>query len=133
MAKKRSPRATPATRPAAPPPAAGRLGTVTADRAGRLYKMLQLLATGPQTREALTRQLGLDIRGFYRDLDLLRSSGIAVTLQERRYILQGAVDKAVARLPFPDPRLTLGEAQQLTKGRTAAHRKLKEQIGQILR
>jgi hypothetical protein len=34
-------------------------------------------------------------------------------------------------LPFPDPHLTLGEAQQLAKGRSAAHGKLKKQIADI--
>ena len=33
---------------------------VTAERASRLYRMLKLLASGPQTRAALTRRLGLD-------------------------------------------------------------------------
>jgi hypothetical protein len=37
-----------------------------------------------QTLEALTCRLRLHVRGFYRDLDLLRSSGVAVTLAGRR-------------------------------------------------
>jgi hypothetical protein len=94
--------------------------------------MLQLLDAGPQTRTTLTRQLRLDVRGFYRDLELLRSAGIAVTLRERRYTLDEDVDDAIARLPFPDPHLTLGEARQLAKGRGAAHRKLQAQIKEIL-
>lgn len=120
MAKKRSPRATPALR------------AVTAERARRLCRMLQLLDGGPQTRAGLTRHLRLDVRGFYRDLELLRSAGIAVTLRDRRYTLDEDVDDAIARLPFPDPHLTLGEARQLAKGRTAAHRKLQAQIREIL-
>ena len=119
MARKRT------TRPAA------LARTVTAERAARLYRLLQLLGKGPQSREALTRRLRLDVRGFYRDLELLRASGIDVPLREGRYTLQEKVDQATARLPFPDPRLTLGEASQLAKGRTLAHRKLKEQIAQI--
>jgi hypothetical protein len=39
----------------------------------------------------------------------------------------------VARLPFPDPVLTLGEAQQLAKGRSPAARKLKQQIDRIVK
>ena len=120
MAKKRSKRASPA------------LKAVTAERARRLYRLLQLLGTGPQTRAALTRHLRLDVRGFYRDLELLREAGIVVLLENRRYTLQDKVDRAISRLPFPDPRLTLGEAQQLAKGRTQAHRKLKGQIAEII-
>jgi len=120
MARKRSKRPSPAPK------------AVTAERARRLYRLLQLFRTGPQTRAALTRRLRLDVRGFYRDLELLRDAGIAVTLNDRRYTLRDPVERAISRLPFPDPRLTLGEAQQLAKGRTQAHRKLKGQIAEII-
>jgi hypothetical protein len=63
---------------------------------------------------------------------MLRSSGIDLALDRRRYTLVMKVDEAIARLPFPDPRLTLAEALQLAKGRSAAHRKLKEQIARIM-
>jgi hypothetical protein len=106
--------------------------TVTPERAARLYRLLQLLATGPQTRPALTRRLRLDVRGFYRDLELLREAGIELALRGRRYSLDEPVVQAVARLPFPDPHLNLGEASQLAKGRTRLHRKLKQQLAQIL-
>ena len=49
---------------------------VTADRAARLYRLLQLLSRGPQPRATLIRRLRLNIRGFYRDLDLLRKAGV---------------------------------------------------------
>jgi predicted DNA-binding transcriptional regulator YafY len=120
MAKKRSKRATPILR------------AVTAERAHRLSRMLQLLDKGSQTRATLIRHLRLDVRGFYRDLELLRAAGIAVTLRDRRYTLDEDVDEAIARLPFPDPHLTLGEARQLAKGRTAAHRKLQAQVREVL-
>jgi predicted DNA-binding transcriptional regulator YafY len=106
--------------------------SVSAERAERLYRLLQLLGTGPQTRARVTRRLRLDVRSFYRDLELLRAAGIAVPLRDRRYTLQESVAAATSRLPFPDPHLTLGEALQLAKGRTAAHRKLKEQIALII-
>ncbi len=105
---------------------------VTPERAARLFRLLQLLGAGPQTREVLTRRLGLDVRGFYRDLEVLRGAGIVVPLRAHRYSLEGKLADAVARLPFPDPRLTLGEAQQLARGRTPAHRKLKGLLDQIV-
>jgi predicted DNA-binding transcriptional regulator YafY len=104
---------------------------VTAQRAARLCKLLRLLRDGPQTRSALTRRLRLDVRGFYRDLEWLRAFGIAVVMEEGRYRLDEDADRAIARLPFPDPHLTLGEAMLLARGRTAAHRKLKELVAAI--
>jgi predicted DNA-binding transcriptional regulator YafY len=104
---------------------------VTAERAARLYKLLQLLGTGPQSRETLIGELSLDVRGFYRDLEVLRAAGIPVALRNRNYVLEETAAKAVVKLPFPDPRLTLGEAQLLARGRTASHRKLKQQLDQI--
>ena len=106
---------------------------VTADRAARLYKLIRLLASGPKKRDALTKSLKLDVRGFYRDLDLLHRAGISITLAQQRYSLDGDRDAAVSRLPFPDPRLTLGEARQLAKGKTRAHLKLQEQLRRIVK
>jgi predicted DNA-binding transcriptional regulator YafY len=106
--------------------------SVSAERAERLYRLLQFLGTGPQSRASVTRRFRLDVRGFYRDLKLLRAAGIAVPLRNQRYTLEESVATATSRLPFPDPHLTLGEATQLAKGRTRAHRKLKEQIALIV-
>jgi hypothetical protein len=105
--------------------------TVTAHRAARLYRLLQLLTRGPQTREALIRLLRCDVRSFYRDLVQLRAAGIEVPLFRGRYAL-AKPESAVDRLPFPDPGLTLGEARQLAQGRTEAHRKVKDQVDRIV-
>jgi len=106
---------------------------VTADRAARLYKLLRMLGRGPQKRDALTKRLRLDVRGFYRDLEMLHRAGISITLDNHRYTLEEDADEAVARLPFPDPHLTLGEVQLLARGRTKAHRKLQKQLAQIVK
>jgi hypothetical protein len=130
MAKKRISRTRPPKPPPAPPPApAGTERTaVTADRFTRLCRLLTLMSTAPTARERLTRDLELDVRGFYRDLELLRASGIRIDLQEGQYALVGTLEDAIARLPFPDPHLTLGEARQLARGRSRAHRYLQDQI-----
>ncbi len=104
---------------------------VTAERFLRLYRLVRLLGTGPATREALARRLKLDVRGFYRDLELLRTSAIDVNVVRGRYSLASTVSEALSRLPFPDPHLTLGEAQALAKGRTAVHRRLAELISRL--
>jgi predicted DNA-binding transcriptional regulator YafY len=105
---------------------------VTPERFARLHRLVQFLSGGPRTRERLTRHLQLDVRGFYRDLEVLRSAGIEVTLTDGRYVLVDEPEDAQARLPFPDPHLTLGEVQQVAKGRTKAHRYLQAQITNIL-
>jgi hypothetical protein len=105
---------------------------VTAKRAARLLRILTVLGSGPQTRSEITRRLRLDLRAFYRDLRLLRASGIKLSLINRRYALKGALAAAIARLPFPDPHLILGEAIQLAKGRSPAHRTLQDQIASIV-
>ena len=118
MAKHGTPRSRPPAR------------AVTADRAARLYRLIKTLAR-PQSRPQLLQRLKLDVRGFYRDLELLRAYGIRVQLEEGRYVLLGGFDDALRRLPFPDPHLNLSEALQLAKGRTAAHKTLQEQIRKI--
>ena len=95
--------------------------------------MLTLLGKGPQTRAGLTRRLKVGVRDFYRDLVVLNQVGIEVILEEGRYLLAEESTKAIDSLPFPDPGLTLGEARQLAKGRSRAHKKLKEQIDQIVK
>jgi predicted DNA-binding transcriptional regulator YafY len=105
---------------------------VTADRAGRLYRLLKVLGKGPQTREFLCKKLRVDERGFYRDLGLLRAAGIGVEVINRKYHLQDKLDAVIASLPFPDPHLTLAEAISLARGNSAAHRKLKAQIQTII-
>ena len=118
MAKHRTPRSRPPAR------------AVTAARAARLYRLIKALAS-PQSRPQLLKRLKLDVRGFYRDLELLRTFGIRVRLEDGRYVLQGGFDDALRGLPFPDPRLNLSEALQLAKGRTAAYKTLQERIRKI--
>jgi hypothetical protein len=124
MARKRTRRA--------PSPAAAERPAVTPDRFARLSRLLRLLAGSALTRQALSNRLKIDVRGFYRDLELLRSAGITVTLHESRYSLDGPLDAALNLLPFPDPHLTLGEAVQLARGRGAANRRLKEQVDRLV-
>src|SRR5438445_6297122 len=100
---------------------------VTFDRAARLYRLLEVLSQGPQTRQGLMKRLRLDVRGFYRDLELLRSAGIGLPLSGGRYRLEKKLADISPLLPFPDPGLTLGEAVELAKGRGPAHAKLRKQ------
>lgn len=112
--------------------ATGPVASLTRERAARLVRLLQQLGTGPQSRAALLRRLRLGVRGFYRDLQVLRSVGIDVDLDRGKYSLHLDPAAALDQLPFPDPCLTLGEARQLARGRTAGHRKIKDQLESIL-
>lgn len=105
--------------------------SVTPERAGRLHRLLRMLGKSGQTRAALLRRLGLNVRGFYRDLETLRASGIQVTLVKDRYLLSENAESAILRLPFPDAGLTIGEARLLAKGRTEAHKKLQALLKRI--
>jgi hypothetical protein len=105
---------------------------VTPERFIRLYRLVQILAKAPEDRHALARQLRVDIRGFYRDLDVVRKAGVPISLSAGRYSLSESAATALARLPFPDPHLTLGDARTLSKGRTKTHQQLKAQITAII-
>jgi hypothetical protein len=113
-------------------PAKPRRPAVKADRFARLVRMLEHLGGAPRTRAVLLRWLRLDMRAFYRDLTLLRSVGIRVRLVEGRYVLTEPVDTVLPRLPFPDPHLTLGEVQELARGRGTGARQLAEQLALLV-
>lgn len=105
---------------------------VTSQRAARLYRLLIHTAEKAQTRTSLLRKLRIDLRGFYRDLELLRSLGIEVQTDGDRYQLIGTIENALAQLPFPDPGLSLREALMLCNGRTDAHRKLRSRVNSFI-
>jgi predicted DNA-binding transcriptional regulator YafY len=107
------------------------VATLTLERAARLHRLLTMVGTGPQTRAVLTRRLRLGIRGYYRDLEILRAVGIVIELSAGKYYLRDDVSSALERLPFPDPGLSLGEARQLAKGRSRAHKKIRELLEKI--
>jgi|SRR5690242_15023584 predicted DNA-binding transcriptional regulator YafY len=106
-------------------------GNVTPDRAERLYRLLLLLGDGAKTRAAVLRQLRLNIRGFYRDLEVLRAVGVPVEHNDGHYVLATDVAEALERLPFPDPCLTVADARLLAKGKSSAHRKIRRRLSTL--
>src|SRR5262249_46032812 len=122
------------SRPAKPMATSGTSGerpAVTRERFGRLCKLVRYLSDGAKTRDGLTAHLGLDVRGFYRDLKVLSAFGVAVSSSGGLYSRTTGAEEVLSRLPFPDPHLTLGEMQQLAKGRTLTHRRMQELISQL--
>jgi hypothetical protein len=110
---------------------ASSVATITPERAARLFRLVRLLGKGPQSRAALIRALRFNVRAFYRDLEILRTAGIEVSLNKNQYALDEPAATALPRLPFPDPGLTLGEAKLLARGRSPAHQKLRKQLKRI--
>lgn len=101
---------------------------LTAPRAARLYRLLAQIAGAARTRPTLLKKLKVDLRGFYRDLELLRTLGVEVHSSGDKYELVGELDEALARLPFPDPGLSVREALDLANGRSEARQKLRSRI-----
>ena len=104
---------------------------ITPSRAVRLLQFVTLLGQSPQSRDQLTKQLKLGLRDFYRDMELLRKVGIAITHESGQYKLSMSQENALSQLPFPDPFLTMGDAEKLAKGKTAAHTRLKEKLDEF--
>ena len=105
---------------------------VTSERAGRLYKLLVQIRTTAKPRSTLVRKLEVTVRGFYRDLELLRRLGVNVHTSGDSYRLGDPLGDALARLPFPDPGLNLRDALQLARGRTDSHRKLRARVTEVV-
>ena len=104
---------------------------VSAERRLRLFRLLQILAKGPATVALLRKRLRLDVRSFYRELELLRMAGVQVEVVNGRYVLEESYAKSLDCLPIPDPQLTFGEARTLAKGRLPVHRRIKDQLKSI--
>ena len=101
---------------------------ISSRRAARLYRLLTTLDQGPRSRTPLVKQGRAGMRTFYRDLTVLEACKIEVRLTKGQYGLMTPLDTALNRLPFPSPDLTFGDVMELTKGRSAAHAKLRAQL-----
>jgi predicted DNA-binding transcriptional regulator YafY len=104
---------------------------ITLLRASRLYRLVVLLAKGSQSRETLGKTLGIGLRTFYRELELLRRCGVKIQLREGKYLLGQSADKAEALLPFPDPGLSFAEMRELASGPGEASRRLAALLAQV--
>ena len=99
-------------------------GHISLGRASRLYRLVALLGERPLDRESLLSSLGVGLRTFYRELDLLRRCGIKVQRSDRAYNLKSTAADAQGRLPFPDPQLSFAEMIELARYEGDAARRL---------
>jgi hypothetical protein len=77
--------------------------------------MVKLLAEGPRTRDAVLSAIGIGLRTFYRELELLHRCGVKVQQRNKLYILVSTAAQAEGRLPFPDPQLSFAEMAELAR------------------
>jgi hypothetical protein len=99
-------------------------GHISLGRASRLYRLIALLGERPRDRDSLLSGLGIGLRTFYRELDLLRRCGVKVQRLERSYNLKSSAEDAHGRLPFPDPQLSFAEMAELSRYEGEASRRL---------
>jgi biotin operon repressor len=108
---------------------------ISAERAGRLYRILCQLTNKPTRRAVLLKKLDVGQRTFYRDVEMLRACGIVINtnVNSDGYSLPGTLADALHRLPFPDPELTFGDIEALMKGRKPTHDKLRKLFRKVTR
>jgi len=88
---------------------------ITLARASRLHQLISLLGASPCTRDVVLTELGIGLRTFYRELELLARCGVKVHHKDKRYTLTATVEQAEGRLPFPDPQLSFSEMADLAR------------------
>jgi predicted DNA-binding transcriptional regulator YafY len=88
---------------------------ITLGRAARLHRLVMLLAESPRSREAVLAALGIGLRTFYRELELLKRCGVKVQHRNKAYNLHATAEEAEGRLPFPDPQLSFAEMAELAR------------------
>ena len=88
---------------------------ITLGRAARLRRLVVLLAEHPRSREVALSAIGIGLRTFYRELELLKRCGVKVLFKDKSYSLQVAAEAAEGLLPFPDPQLSFAEMAELSR------------------
>lgn len=88
---------------------------ITLARAARLHRLVRALGSDGRGRDEILADLGLGLRTFYRELELLRRCGVRVKTVQKRYRLVGTPEDAEGSLPFPDPQLSFAEMAELAR------------------
>lgn len=115
MARNISPSPNPKRRP---------LIQITLGRAARLHRLVRLLADAPQPRDAILAELGIGLRTFYRELELLNRCAVRVRLRDKTYVLHSTIARAEEQLPFPNPHLSFAEMAELAAYQGEASKRL---------
>jgi predicted DNA-binding transcriptional regulator YafY len=105
---------------------------ITLGRAARLHRLVRLLAESPRPRDAILAALGIGLRTFYRELELLNRCGVKVQLRNKSYLLLSTAEQAEGRLPFPDPQLSFAEMAELARYPGEAAQRLARMLESVI-
>ena len=105
---------------------------ITLGRAARLHRLVMLLAESPRTRDQILSTLGIGLRTFYRELELLHRCAVKIQHKEKAYTLHGTAAQAEGRLPFPDPQLSFAEMAELAQCPGEAAQRLAELLKTVI-
>lgn len=90
------------------------------------------LAQQPRPRDAVLAELGIGLRTFYRELELLHRCGVKVQHKEKAYNLLSTAEQAEGRLPFPDPQLSFAEMAELARHPGEAAKRLAKMLESVV-
>jgi predicted DNA-binding transcriptional regulator YafY len=105
---------------------------ITLGRAARLHRLVTLLVAAPRSRDAVLADLGIGLRTFYRELELLDRCGVKVQFKAKAYTLKSTAEQAEGRLPFPDPQLSFAEMAELSKHPGEAAQRLARMLDAVV-
>jgi hypothetical protein len=105
---------------------------ITLQRAARLHRLVWFLAESPRSRDAILGNLGIGLRTFYRELELLKKCGVKVRHRERLYTLMATAEQAEGLLPFPDPQLSFAEMAELAACACDAGKRLADLLASVV-
>ena len=75
--------------------------------------------------------LGIGLRTFYRELELLSRCGVKVQHKDKLYTLTTTIEQAEGRLPFPDPQLSFSEMADLSRCDCESARRLARLLASV--
>jgi predicted DNA-binding transcriptional regulator YafY len=105
---------------------------ITLARAARLHRLVKRLAEQPRTRDSVLSDLGIGLRTFYRELELLNRCGVKIRHKDKVYVLQATAEQAEGRLPFPDPQLSFAEMAELSRHPGEASKRLAQLLDGVV-
>lgn len=105
---------------------------ITLGRAARLHRLVSLLVEAPRGRDMVLHALGIGLRTFYREIELLHRCGVKIQHKDKLYVLQATAEQAEGRLPFPDPQLSFAEMAELARHPGEAAQRLAELLQSVI-
>jgi hypothetical protein len=90
------------------------------------------LGEQPRSRDSVLSALGIGLRTFYRELELLHRCGVRIQMKEKLYTLMTTAEQAEGRLPFPDPQLSFAEMAELSRHPGAAAERLARMLASVI-